>query len=402
MPANLFMGMTDPGCIPADKKKFFDAYHLGLFANKQFRGETDQEWINFSEVKEEPGSVIKLQQNLRAIGLDPKTDPPGVFGYGTRAAVRLFQEYIRSMEGVDLKPKGSVGPMTRDALERWQKAGKVCEWSKNEPSATYQDWIEGLNQMKAYYLNPGEARPILQRIMAFQQHTPSDTLAPTAWNTAPDAIHLIGIRRKSLAAKINSDLFVLLVNGKVFQFWGSTNPNPELARKDGFPFLLEGQHRYAFGWHKIGELKRVYPALRSNGVLVVRLAKGDYVVSDEDLAKGTLEKNNTINIHWSGDGDFNFSAGCQVIAGKSYINPEGRVINCEKYAANSYADLGDKTRGAYNLIADLILTYSPLGTQHVHYSLISEERLKQFMPLDTDALFAQIKNPDKNEAGVIA
>jgi hypothetical protein len=219
-------------------------------------------------------------------------------------------------------------------------------------------------------------------------------------------VHLIGIRRGGTASATNNDLFVLLLKGLVFSFWGSTSPNPEEARKDGFPFLLEGQHRYSFGWHKIADQKKIYPALKPaivNGVLVVRLKAGDQQVNDADIFEGKWEPNGTINIHWSGDGDYNFSAGCQVIAGRSYANHRGNLIPCQGYASDNYSGLSKgKTRGAYNVLSDLVLTLAPAGTRDVYYSLISEERLKQFTPLNTEELFVQLKNSTEGSISALA
>lgn len=79
-------------------------------------------------------------------------------------------------------------------------------------------------------------------------------------------------------------------------------------------------------------------------------------LTEGNVRFGLDTPNTTINIHWSGDGDFNFSAGCQVIAGKSYLNHAGKLIDCRPYASDSYAGLASgKPRGAYNVLADLLL-----------------------------------------------
>ena len=38
-------------------------------------------------------------------------------------------------------------------------------------------------------------------------------------------------------------------------------------------------------------------------------------------------------------------------------------------------DTAKKTKGAYNVCADLILSYAPLGVTHVYYTLGREESL---------------------------
>ncbi|MCB9332882.1 MAG: hypothetical protein H6574_17570 [Lewinellaceae bacterium] len=53
----------------------------------------------------------------------PKAAVDGVFGYATQAATRLFQEYIRSVDGQkDIgTPDGVVGPLTWSFVDAWQK-----------------------------------------------------------------------------------------------------------------------------------------------------------------------------------------------------------------------------------------------------------------------------------------
>jgi hypothetical protein len=399
--ATLKLGSTDQGKIPADKSAFFKPYHTNLVASLtklQFRGEKDKEWVDFTEVSGTP--VQTLQDDLRTLGFPPETDHNGIFGYGTRAAARLFQEYVRHVEGNPAigVPDGVVGPKTQEHLARWKQEGKKSEWSNPTITSAYQEWLGVLENMKTAYLQ--QENPVIQKVIAFNQ--PTDTLKPADWKTTPDVVHLIGIRssggKASKAIEANEDLFFLLLNGRVFQFWGSTSPNRGMSEMDTIPFLLEGQHRYRFGWHKVKKFLtegKIYPALRPSdgkGVLVVRDRNKDNAMTDEEIAVNPLQANGSINIHWSGDGHANWSAGCQVIAGKSYRNPEGKRVDCSPYSASGYKDLGNgKTRGAYNVLADLILTYAPLGTQHVYYSLIHEKRLQAFKTLNATALLEELK-----------
>jgi hypothetical protein len=43
------------------------------------------------------------------------------------------------------------------------------------------------------------------------------------------------------------------------------------------------------------------------------------------------------------------------------------------------------------VLADLIVTYAPLGTKHVYYSLISEKRLQEFKTMNATALLEKLK-----------
>ena len=380
----LRLGRVDQGATPADKRKFLAPFHTsmapGLQNKLSFRDEGNGEWQPFLEV---PGRSVKdLQQFLKDAGFMPRASLDGVFGYVTAAAVRLFQEYIRTVEGDSSigTPDGVAGSNTFRLIEKWkaEKQGTsdfVCKWgqsSSQTSSEEFNKWIALLQKAKAHFLqNPS---PTLQLVEKYPRQ--SDTLKLKDWDTSPDTIHLIGIRRNpgiSAKKRENDDLFVLLIKGMVFKFWGSTDPSQSMADRSNEPFLLEGQHVYRFGWHKISDAQQVYRAMKpaTTGVLVFRDWDNSNSLSPFNISKGIDSvPNNSINIHWSGKGETNYSAGCQVIAGQSYINNEGKLIDCSAFASPGYADLKNgKTRGAYNVLTDLILCYAPEGVQTIVYTL---------------------------------
>ncbi len=170
------------------------------------------------------------------------------------------------------------------------------------------------------------------------------------------------------------------------------------------PFLVEGQHVYRFGWHRLSDLDGnqgdddskyvTYRALRpaiGEQVVVVRDWKSDNKLSEEDLIKhGELGLGGQINIHWTGTNNnkSTWSAGCQVIRGQSYINSRKEPIDLTNFTAKTYADLykNDKIdKGAYNILADLVVCYSKpnLDGQNpdaglLHYTLGNE---KETLPM---------------------
>ncbi|MFN0173217.1 MAG: peptidoglycan-binding domain-containing protein [Saprospiraceae bacterium] len=390
------LGNVDTGSMPADKSSYFSRYHANLkgellLRKQQFRDEVTSDWREFQEV---PGTGIKeIQQFLKDAGFLPKTTLNGIYGYSTQAGVRLFQEFVRTVKGDPSigVPDGVVGPNTLSHIQKWkqEKAG-VCDWGKGSvqnPSNEFRQWIQVLEKAKSHFqANPG---PIVSHIENYSKT--SDTRKTSNWDTSSNVIHLIGIRRTqdtlaNTANRESDDLFVLLINGMVFKFWGSTDPNPgiysdkEKGKRNTLPFLVEGQHNYQFGWHKLGDEDKVYRALRpaSNGVLVFRDKDGNRALTDLDIVKGLdSSPNPTINIHWSGIGRTNFSAGCQVIAGQSYINDKGDLVNCTGFAAKSYDELGNKkTRAAYNVLTDLLLSYGPPDVRTIVYTLGRDETLR--------------------------
>lgn len=399
----LFLGKVDPGSMPVDKKKYLKPFHGSMTviqSENQFKDERKKEWKHFQALSGTEKPILELQTFLRDTGFMPNTNLDGVFGYRTFSGVRLFQEYVRTIEGKEIVPDGIVGDGTRGHIKRWKKEGLRCEWNKGEPSKDFSQWIQFLVKAKQYY--EGEAnRPAEERnkILTFSEGFTKTTATKKIkdWDISADSVHLIGIRRKQgktfQVRNNNQDLFALLINGMVFYFWGSTVPRRHRntskgtiefkERAIGYPFLLEGQHEYHFGWHQLSNASKTYKALRSKGVLVFRIDKGTSkksIDNIDDLAtlfnknnnkRSNPNPNSTINIHASGIGSSNFSAGCQVIAGASYINNRGDVIDCTK--GKETKELIAKPHGAYGLFADLIVSYASPTVQTVSYTLARED-----------------------------
>lgn len=391
--ATLYLGSCDTAKKPSNAKSFLAPYHMdGLLKNTvSFRDDDRTTWRRFRGI---PGSeVAGLQQFLFEAGFMPRGVIDGIFDYVTQASVRLFQEYVRSVEGIwNMLPDGIVGSGTQSHIERWKATGKVSDWgraSHANPTTEHARWIALLHKAKGYYQhNP---HPILEQVTKYQK--PTDTKKIDKWEFDPKEVHLIGIRRAqdlSVNRRENDDIFILLIRGMVFKFWGSTDSSQNMISRRNEAFLVEGQHKYRFGWHKISVENKIYRALKPyrNGVLVFRDRDDDNALTEADLNKGLdSNPNHTINIHWSGIGHSNWSAGCQVIAGKSYINHLDEVVDCSEFAAAGYKSLNrlaKKTKGAYNVLADLIVSFSEPGINHIYYTLGREASLKLDASLGDD------------------
>lgn len=319
-------------------------------------------------------SVADVQRGLTKAGFFPGGTADGICGYRTQSAIRLFQEYVRSVEKQDCLPDGRFGPATQRHLERWLTGGlqtvwapTIAQWQAGSlASGEYADWLGLLAATKAHYL--ASPNRMLQLVNASTQK--SDTRKVADWDAGPGRIHLIGIRRSEMGNKFD-DIFVLLLKGLVFKFQGSTEPGAS-DNPAGRPFLVQGQHDYHYGWHQ-----KKYLALRpnGNGVLVVR-SKNNDVLDDADLANG-LEVNGTINIHWGGRGltaDVkSWSEGCQVINGSVYLGPGHDLVSCASFAALNNGDIAANpahTRGAYNVLLDLVTALGSDLTPTVTYMLL--------------------------------
>jgi hypothetical protein len=321
-------------------------------------------------------SIADVQRALTATGFFPGGAADGICGYRTQSAIRLFQEYVRTMESqADCIPDGVFGPRTQTHLQRWLDSGKRMDWSP--VAGEYEAWLSLLERFKQKHL--AEPSRVLQLVNAFDK--PTDTRKVQNWDFAgPGNIHLVGVRRYEAPGKYD-DLFLLLMKGLVFKFQGSTEPgvssNP--------PHLVPGQHDYHFGWHpgrtEDKPLQR-YLALRplGPGVLIVR-AGADKRLEEADYDRG-LEANVSINIHWGGRGmarDNTWSAGCQVINSTGYINPANQLISCASFAAvyeKEPPKERGKTRGAYNVLTDVVTALSgDMPNNTVKYTLLTEADL---------------------------
>ncbi len=383
--ATLRLGYFDSNIVLPDKNEFLDKYHhnMGesLKSRLQFRDESFNRWRDFKSVSD--NKIRILQHFLRDAGFFPHAIGDGIFGYGTMGATRLFQEYVRTVEGfIDIGiPDGIAGKRTHEHINRWIQNGIEADWggaSVQNPSSEFRAWIQRIQLYKQHSIqNPSEVTRLL-----LQAQNNSDTTRPADWNTTEEVIHLIGVRRNahhSSTHRTSDDLFFLLVNGMVFKGYGSTDPNPHLANRPDEPYLIPGQHKYRFGWHKKNKRDRVYKAMIPfrHGVYVIRDKNEDDALTSIDLPSALELPNPTINIHWSGDGRLNYSAGCQVISGKSYINHLNQKISCTAFAASGYRQLGtQKTKGAYNLFSDLITCFGSRDCPEIFYTLIPEEDLE--------------------------
>lgn len=346
----------------------------------RLRGDGADDWRDFRTADPGDIGVAELQGFLRDAGFLPHGRIDGICGYRTAAAIRLFQEYVRSVEGdagIGM-PDGQLGPKSAGHVRRWQAARKRADWVGLDTAASpaCARWMAFLQRVR----DQRRAHPDRLSDMVQAWAAPSDTVRPAAWDLDPRRIHFVGIRRNAPQAgqQVYDDVFILLVRGLAFRFLGSTDPGHTVHPR-GFPFLVPGQHEYRFGWHK-----QTYHALKpaAGGVLVVR--SRDVAFTEEDLASG-LERNNTINVHWGGEGLAGvvgkWSEGCQVIAGKGYFNHLGRAIDCTRFAATTSAQLGTRidgvyqTRGAYTLLADLGAAFSGGTDNTVRYTLLTGDDL---------------------------
>jgi len=385
-PTTLGLGSVDAAAMPADTSRCIVPFHDWTVKPTRYRAERNNDW---RALKAKNGShVAKLQQHLQTAGFNPKGAVDGIFGYRTQSAVRLFQEYVGTIDGDSAIgiADGIAGRKTLTRIDRWIASGKTADWT---PADTLQPEIfAGLSQLRNHFLT----QPQDPAIQVLENYNASSSTRKVAdWTFDPYDTHLIGIRRDDTSVILrnkkfvrrNDDIFVLLVNGTRIVFRGSTDPSPSMANRDDAAFLIRGQHEYRFGWHKLstvgGNTVKVYRAFKpksTSGVLVVRAKNGQ--LTPASYANGA-QANFTINIHWSGSGTSNWSAGCQVIAGRKYKNIKNDIIDLSASSSAGYSALGKKTRGAYNLLIDLATVFADDircgSSDTLYYTLLYESDL---------------------------
>ena len=64
-------------------------------------------------------SVADIQRGLKIARLLPRWKVDGICGYRTLSAMRLFQEYVRSVEKLPSLPDGRFGAASQEHLQRW-------------------------------------------------------------------------------------------------------------------------------------------------------------------------------------------------------------------------------------------------------------------------------------------
>ena len=382
------LGSYDPDLPESSLGEYFEKVRrVTGDSERKLRG--DKGLVGPKEIP--PGAsltVAGLQRFLRDTGFFAGGSVDGICGYGTLSAIRLFQEYVRSIEGARCVPDGIVGPKTEAHVRRWAEDGLRADWTATmercaegvlAPDSEFQVWRRFLEALKVE--REAVSTPMLDLDKGFRGTT--DTRKVTDWTFDPADIHLIGVRYGEQARRHKfDDLLVLMIKGLVFKFQASTDPG-YTRNPNGAPFLVQGQHDFRFGLHRSS-----YHALRplnfgSHGVLVVR-SKGDFELTSRDIERG-VEVNGTINVHWGGKGVGRgvnrWSEGCQVVAGSGYENHRDELVSCAPYVATNNTEVRkrnlNRTRGAYNVLSDLIVALSRDMSRpgEVKYTVVHEADL---------------------------
>ncbi|MEM9315944.1 MAG: peptidoglycan-binding protein [Pseudomonadota bacterium] len=351
----------------------------------KFRGERNAKWHQPTALS--GGKVEELQAGLKELGYLPHGEIDGICGYRTQASIRLFQEYTRIVLGNPTigASDGIAGSKTFSAIEAALANGDRCRWTapRREKGRPWPELLKRAREIVA-----AQYAAVAPELLEGS----SDTLPPDKWVFDDAPVHILALRRTSWAAsldnegrRLNNDVFVVTSQDQDLCFFGSTDPDPPRSRHQlGVPYLCKGQHSYRFGFHRLWDRgAKCYRALRpaSSGVRVVRDRDGERTLLNADRLDAS--PNPTINLHWSGRGTTNWSAGCQVVAGAVYLNDEREPVDCWDSAATSYNGLGGgRGRGAYDVLMSWVTVCSPNITRfgRVPLTLLEERDLAAIDP----------------------
>ncbi|MEO0733656.1 MAG: peptidoglycan-binding protein, partial [Bacteroidota bacterium] len=206
-PPTLRLGDVDASLDMTDAKfkEYLKVYYQGQhfpFPDKilnESSYDNDKRWIGYRNLAKD--HVEELTRKLQATGFMPNANHDGLFGYVTQAAVRLFQEYVRTRDQTISKaerkqvvPDGIVGPITQAHLKRWVKAGLQPDWlRKEEPSALALTWFNRFRSA-AFQLRE-KPTPMIKIPESYGKKC--DSLPLDKWTFSLEEPQLFGIRRKA-------------------------------------------------------------------------------------------------------------------------------------------------------------------------------------------------------------
>ncbi len=221
----------------------------------------------------------------------------------------------------------------------------------------YSDWMKRLKSLKVKL----QEQPGLEHTMVMEYENASDTRKVGEWDFDSGEAHLIAIRKLPLIprvfdAKKDDALFVLLVDGETYVFYGFTGHfeatdqrNNRGRAKTGF--IAEGQHKYRI--ENTGSERRLVPY--QDGVLLFRDRDNNRELSARDLKAGLYpDPIETADIQWHPLGMTNTLTGVQFISENSYLNPDDEIVSQIVLDQNTGELTNNSSVNAYDTFIDRI------------------------------------------------
>lgn len=228
----------------------------------------------------------------------------------------------------------------------------------NAPIPLYIEWLEKLRALKTNL--QGSPDPEFVRVAS--AGGASDTRPPAQWQFSPADLHLIGVRinvdqgQRVFDARNFKAFYVLLVDGKAFEFLGGTG----YFTHDGkLAFLAKGQHGLKLGAPRSD--RKLVPM--GNGLRLIRDADNNSVLSPEDISKGFISSPVTdVAISWATGSNAITKSGQQLIFNQHYINPSNRIVSLQGSGSDS------QRQDAFQVFIGMVWNQSK--NQEIRYTLV--------------------------------
>ena len=222
----------------------------------------------------------------------------------------------------------------------------------------HSDWLKRLKTLKVRL----QEQPGPEHTMVTEFGTASDTRKLADWNfDKPGEAHLIAIRKLPLIPRVfdarkDDALFVLLVDGKSYVFYGFTghfDATLEGSSRDRNKtgFIAEGQHKYRI--ENSGSERLLIPY--EDGVLLFQDRDKNRELSARDIRAGLYpEPIESANILWHPVGNNNTLTGIQFISEGSYMDPYDEIVSNAAIANAAGGATNSVSVNAYDTFVDRI------------------------------------------------
>ena len=271
------------------------------------------------------------------------TDP----GSGDEAGNNGGEETADEDEDDEETASGDEDEETEDTGDEAEGSEDDEDEAEEDPKVVlHSDWIKRLGSLKIKL----QKQPGPEHTKVIEYEPPSDTRKVDEWDFDTGEAHLIAIRKLPLIprvfdAKKDDALFVLLVDGETYVFYGFTGHFDTTVKKGTrgktkTGFIAEGQHKYRI--ENTGAERRLVPY--EDGVLLFQDRDKNRQLSDKEVKAGLYpEPIETANIQWYPLGNSNTLTGIQFISEDSYLDPRNEIVS--NAAANAYETFVDRIWG---------------------------------------------------------
>lgn len=226
------------------------------------------------------------------------------------------------------------------------------------PINGHAEWLKKLNALKARVI----AGPDAEYARVADEGSTTDTRPPARWQFNGDEVHLLAVRinveqgQRVFDARNYKAFFVLLIDGKAFEFLGGTG----YFTHDGhLSFLSKGQHGLKLGSPRSD--RKLVPV--REGLRLIRDVDNSSSLSAEDIRRGFIgEPGTDVAITWATGSNAITRPGQQLIFNQNYLNPSGRIVSRSGSGTNA------QRQDAFQVFTGMLWNLSQ--NQEIRYTLV--------------------------------